>query len=103
MKIKKGDLVKILSGKDKGKQGKIIKMLPKVNKAVVEGINLHKKHAKAKQSGQKGEVVLLPAPLILAKMQLICPQCGKITRVCYEISGTNSNKIRICKKCRQAV
>ncbi|MBI4120433.1 MAG: 50S ribosomal protein L24 [Parcubacteria group bacterium] len=112
MKIKKGDNVKILSGKERGKTGKVIRVMPALRrqrlwrrateaKAVVEGLNLHKKHARSRQAERKGEVVLVPGGLSLSKLALVCPQCGRATRVGYEIAGDKKN--RICKKCRQMV
>ena len=89
------------SGKDRGKEGKILKVLPKENLIVVEGLNLHKKHARAKQTDKKGEVVLIPGPVNFSKVQLICPHCSKPARIGFEVGG--ENKVRICKKCRQAI
>lgn len=101
MKIKKGDNVKILSGKERGKTGKVIRVMPAEAKAVVEGLNLHKKHARSRQAERKGEVVLVPGALSLSKLALVCPRCGRATRVGYEVVGGKKN--RICKKCHQAV
>ena len=101
MKIKKGDQVKILTGKDRNKTGKVIKVMPASGKILAEGLNLHKKHVKSRQAEKKGEIVLLPGPINLSKVQLVCPHCGKPTRVGYDLSG--STKVRICKKCRQSI
>ncbi|MEK7500962.1 MAG: 50S ribosomal protein L24 [Patescibacteria group bacterium] len=101
MKIKKGDTVKILAGKERGKTGKVIRVMPAEAKLVVEGLNLHKKHARSRQAERKGEVVLVPGALNSAKVALVCPRCGRVTRVGYEI--INGQKNRICKKCRQMV
>jgi large subunit ribosomal protein L24 len=99
MKIKKGDTVLIISGKDKGRTGKVIKALPKENKVIVEGLNLVKKHLRPKRSGEKGQIVSIPQPLYVSKVKLICPKCKKPTRVGYEIS--NDQKFRRCKKCKE--
>ena len=99
MKIHKGDTVLIISGKDRGRKGKVIEALPKERKLVVEGINLRKKHMKAKRSGEKGQIIEMPAPLDVSNVKLICQKCGKATRVGYRIEG--KKKYRICKKCRQ--
>lgn len=99
MKIKKGDTVLIISGKDKGRTGKVIKALPKENKVIVEGLNLVKKHLRPKRSGEKGQIVSIPQPLYVSKVKLICPKCKKPTRVGYEIS--NDQKFRKCKKCKE--
>lgn len=97
MKIKKGDTVKILSGKDRGKNGKVLRMVPSENKAVVEGVNLAKKHKKATKRGEKGQRITIPMPINVSNLQLVCPKCGKPTRVGYKV--TEDKKHRICKKC----
>lgn len=97
MKIKKGDTVLIIKGKDKGRTGKVIKALPKENRIIVEGLNLVKKHLKPKRAGEKGQIVEKPAPLYISKVKLICPICKKPTKVGYEF--TNDIKKRKCKKC----
>ena len=97
MRIRKGDQVLIISGKDRARKGKVIQALPKEERVIVEGINLRKKHVKAKRSGEKGQIVQLPAPLRVCNIKLICPKCGKATRVGYKIEG--EKKYRICKKC----
>ena len=101
MKVKKGDSVLIIAGKDKGRTAKIIKSLPKEKKVLVEGINLKKKHVRPKREGEKGQVIGLPAALDVSNVKIICPKCGKATRVGYKTEGENKN--RICKKCKQAI
>jgi len=101
MKIKKGDQVLIISGKDKGRKNKIIKVFLKESKAIVEGINLRKKHVKPKKSGEKGQIVEVPAPLNVSNLKLICSKCGKPTRVGYKMEG--KRKYRICKKCGKEI
>ena len=98
MKIKKGDSVKILKGKDAGKIGKIIKSLPKENKVVVEGLNLVKKHIRPKKQGEKGQVVEVPRPINISNTMLICPLCGKPTRI--NIIRENDSRKSKCKKCQ---
>jgi len=97
MKIRKGDKVKVISGKDKGKIGKIIRSLPKTGKVVVEGVNVLKKHQKPRRQGEKGGRITFPAPIDVSNVQLICSKCGKPTRIGFDISG--EKKVRICKKC----
>ena len=97
MKIKKNDQVLIISGKDKGKKGKVVAVLRKEHKVVVEGINIVRKHLKPKNEGQKGQIIDMPSPLNVSKVKLICPKCGQPTRVGYKIEG--QKKYRICKKC----
>lgn len=98
MKIKKGDQVKMVSGNDKGKQGKVLAVFPKIEKLVVEGLNIKKKHVRPRQQGKKGELVRIPAPLPVSRAMLVCPKCGKPTRVGYKSDGLG-NKSRVCKKC----
>ena len=95
MKLKIGDTVKITTGKDKGREGKIEIVLPKRNSVVVPEVNMYKKHIKG-QKGQKGGIYDLPRPLNIAKVALICPHCKKVTRVGFLI--VKSEKVRICKK-----
>ena len=97
MKLKKDDNVLIMSGKDRGRKGKILEVLPKKGKIVVEGMNIHKKHTKPKRQGQKGEVVEISAAFDASNAQLICTKCTKPARVGYKI--TAEKKYRACKKC----
>lgn len=99
MKIKKGDTVLIISGKDRGKRGKILDVFPKEERAVVEGANIRKKHVRPKKSGEKGQIVETPAPIAVSNLKLICPKCGKPTKPGYKI--VENKKYRICKKCGQ--
>jgi large subunit ribosomal protein L24 len=99
MKIKKGDTVLIISGKDRGKKAKVLDAFPKSGRAVVEGVNLRKKHVKPKRTGEKGQVVQLPGAMDISNMKLICSKCQKASRVGYRISG--KIKVRVCKQCGQ--
>jgi len=88
----------VISGKDKGKQGKIIKVLPNNEKVIVENINLKKKHQRPKTGGKKGEKIEVPRPIPSSTAALICKNCGKPTRIGFRILP-DGKKIRICKKC----
>lgn len=101
MKLKKGDNVLIISGKDKGKTGKILKSFPKKGQVLVEGANIKKKHVKPKREGEKGQLIKVSAALDVSNAKFICPKCGKATRVGYKIN--NGKKLRICKKCKSEV
>ena len=101
MKIHKGDTVLIISGKDRGRKGRVLKVLPKEQRVLVEGINLKKKHIRPKREGEKGQIVEVPAPIYVSNVKLICSKCGKATRVWYK--NTENKKSRICKKCGQEV
>lgn len=98
MKILKGDKVKILIGKDKGREGAITKSFPKKNKVVVENLNLFKKHIKPSQ-GKPGSIIEKERSILVSKVALICPNCKKTTRIGYQIDKTGE-KYRICKKCK---
>jgi large subunit ribosomal protein L24 len=97
MKIKKGDTVLIISGKDKGKSNKVLEVFPKKDNLLVAQINLRKKHQRPKKAGQKGQIVQIPGPIHISNVQLICAKCGKATRLGYKI--IEKKKYRICKKC----
>lgn len=101
MKIHRGDTVLIISGKDKGRRGKIIEALPKEARVIIENINLRKKHIRPKKSGEKGQIVELPGPLNVSDVKIICPKCNKAVRVGYRIEGRK--KFRVCKKCSQEI
>ena len=97
MKLKAGDQVLIISGKDRGRKGKITRTLPTEGKVVVEGINIHKKHAKPKKQGQKGQKIELAAPFDSSNVKVICGKCGKATRAGHKLIP--GKKYRVCKKC----
>ena len=104
MKIRKGDTILIISGKDRTKKGKVIEVLPKKNRIVVEGINIVKKHVRPKRAGEKGQRVEVPRPLDLSNVKLLCPKCKKPTRVGYKlVTKGKERKQRICKKCKQGI
>jgi large subunit ribosomal protein L24 len=97
MKIKKNDNVIMLGGKDRGKTGKISIVLPKDDKVVVEGLNLIKKHVRARKQGQKGQIVSKERAVPASSVALVCKSCGKPTRIGYKVAS--ESKIRVCKKC----
>ncbi|MDO8657250.1 MAG: 50S ribosomal protein L24 [Candidatus Levybacteria bacterium] len=100
MKLRKGDEVKIIRGKDKGKGGKIDKVFSKENKVLVTGVNQYKRHMKAKSQNQPSEIVTITKPLPVPNVMLVCPKCHLPTRVGFSMED---KKIRICKKCKQAI
>jgi large subunit ribosomal protein L24 len=101
MKLKKGDLVKIVSGKDKGKTGKIEEVLPKLKKVLVTNINQYKRHLKARAQGQKSEIVTVTRPLSDQNVALVCPHCKLQTRIGFKIE--KNGKIRVCRKCGKKI
>lgn len=101
MKFKKGDEVIITAGKDKGKKGKIEKVLAKNNTVVLPGLNIYKRHLKKRDEKNPGGIVDFNRPLPVGNVALLCPKCGKPTRVGFKITG--DKKIRICRKCESAI
>jgi large subunit ribosomal protein L24 len=99
MKVKRGDTVLIISGDDRGRKGKVIKVVPKKEVILVEGINIQKKHQRPRKEGEKGQIIEKPGPVHVSNVKLICPKCGKATRVGFKIIG--DKKYRFCKKCNQ--
>jgi large subunit ribosomal protein L24 len=106
MRIKKNDNVKVLSGKDRGKTGKVIQVFPKLGKVVVEGVNLAKKHVRSRRQGDAGQRLEYASPMNAASVMLICPKCDKPTRIGMQShTGTDgkTKKVRACKKCGEAL
>jgi large subunit ribosomal protein L24 len=117
-KIKTGDTVQIISGKDrvkktkdgsktsKGNQGKVIQVLPELDMVVVEGINTRYKHVRARRAGETGQRIEYAAPLHISNVMLVCPKCKKNTRVGSKLLATDqkgSKKMRMCKRCKEAI
>ena len=101
LKIKTGDTVKVIAGKDKGKEGKIIRALPERNRVVVEHVNIHKKALRPTQQNPQGGISSIEAPLHVSNVMLLCPSCKQPTRVGYRFKeeGGKQVKVRVCKKC----
>ncbi|NCD00943.1 50S ribosomal protein L24 [bacterium] len=103
MKIKKGDKIKMLAGKDKGKTGKVLQVSVAEKRASIEGLNLLIKHLRPRRQGEKGQRIEFPALVDMSNLGLICPKCGKVTRVEYKVVETENGKkkYRQCKKCNE--
>lgn len=101
MKIKTNDKVKVTSGKDAGKTGKVIQVFPKEEKVVVEGVHMMKKAMKTNKKGEKGQVIELAGPFHMSKVALVCPKCSQPTRVGYKTEG--DDKKRVCRKCKELI
>ncbi|MDD5433573.1 MAG: 50S ribosomal protein L24 [Candidatus Pacebacteria bacterium] len=101
MRIKKGDNVLIIAGKDKGKKAKVLKVFPLLGLILVEGVNIKKVHKKPKKQGEKGQVVQMPSPFQASKAQVICPKCDKPARIGYQVN--KEGKTRICRKCKAEI
>ena len=108
MKIRKGDNVKILKGKDSGKTGKVLHVMVETGKVVIEGLNLKYKHMRARKQGETGQRIMFPAPLSISSIMLVCPKCGKPSRVGFKVAEKKGEvkkerKTRICKKCNNNI
>ena len=101
MKIKKGDKIKVITGKDKGRDGVVERVYIKGSKILITGINIYKKHIKKNEKMPQGGTVEVPRPLDVAKVILVCPKCKKTTRVGYVIE--QGKKLRVCKKCKSKI
>lgn len=99
-KFKIGDTIKITAGKDKGRTGKVLKVFPQDQTVLVENLNVYKKHIKAK-GNEAGKIVTLPRAISTASVALVCPSCGKATRIGFDASQTP--KVRVCHLCRQVI
>lgn len=99
--VKTGDTVVILSGKDRGKQGKVLAVSPKESKLIVEGCNLVTKHVRPRRVGEQGGIAKAEAAMYACKVQLVCPHCSKNTRIAHGVEG--DKKVRICKKCGKSL
>ena len=97
MNIKKNDTVVVLSGKDKGKQGKVQRTMPEAGKVIVEGVNVATCHMKARKQGDESGIIRREIPIYACKVMRVCPKCGKATRPAYKF--VDGNKVRVCKKC----
>lgn len=106
-KVKKGDTVLVQVGKDRGRTGKVLAMLPREGRVLVEGLNLVKKHIRPRKTGEKGQRVEVPSPMPVSRVMLLCPSCGKATRVGIHRmpspDGVKTKRERICKKCSAVI
>lgn len=108
MNIKKGDQVKIIVGKDKGKKGKVLQVMVERKRLVIEGLNLRFKHLRPKRQGESGQRIMFPAPLNASNVMVVCPKCGKPTRLGARLMAGPSElkkekKMRICQKCKEVI
>lgn len=101
LNIRKDDTVTVLTGKDRGKSGKVLEVRPQARRVVVEGLNIHVRFSKPRRQGEKGQRMELPAAMGVSKVMLVCPSCGKPTRVGHEV--TAKGILRKCKKCGKTI
>lgn len=100
LKIRKGDTVEVIKGKDKGKRGKVLSFFGENNRAIVEGINFVKKHKRKTREDQQAGIVSIESPISIANIMLVCKNCNHATRVGFSVSSGNA-KSRVCKSCNQ--
>lgn len=98
MKLHRGDHIIVTAGKDKGRRGTVLKILPRKDKVIVKGMNMYKKHLKPRQDGQDGRIIERERPLTSANVAVVCQKCKQPTRIGYRI-GRDDRKVRICRKC----
>ena len=99
-RIKKGDKVMVIAGRDLGSEGEVLKVLPRENRVIVDGVNIVSRHTKASQQGNQtvpAQIVKKNAPIDLSNVMLVCPSCEEASRIGYRMDG--DNKVRFCKKC----
>ena len=99
--VKTGDEVMVISGRDKGRKGKVMAVSPKESKVIVEKLNMVSKHMKPRKAGEEGGIIKAEAAMYASKVQLVCPNCKKPTRVGHKMDG--AEKVRICRKCGQTI
>lgn len=100
--LKKDDQVEVIAGKDKGRVGKVLRVFPDENKAIVERVNMVKRHTKAREMNQQGQIVDKESPIQVSNLQLICPECTKTGRIGKRILD-DGKKIRFCKSCGESI
>jgi len=101
MNIKKGDNVKMLSGKDRGKTGVVVKVSPATGRIMIEGLNVFKRHSRPKKQGEKGQLVEVSRSVNASNVMLMCPSCKTAVRVGHRVEGKRS--VRFCKKCKSTI
>jgi large subunit ribosomal protein L24 len=102
MKIRKNDTVVVIAGKDKGKKGKVRRALPDKDRVIVEGLNMIKRHSRARRAARQAGIIELEAPIHVSNVMLLCDKCGKPTRVSFRFL-TDGKKVRICNSCQEVI
>ena len=107
MRIKKGDSVLVIAGDDRGKMGKVLKVFPDKNRAIVEGVNFIKRHTRQTRRAQKGGIIEKEAPVNLSNLLVFCSRCSSPTKISFKVlkgeAGEKSGKVRICRKCGEVI
>ncbi|MBI2935226.1 MAG: 50S ribosomal protein L24 [Chloroflexi bacterium] len=102
LKVRKGDMVSVTHGKDRGRQGRVQRLLPKDNRVVVEGVNMIRRHARRRPDVRQTGIVSMEAPLPVTNVQLVCPRCNRPARVGFTFLE-DGRKVRVCKKCHETI
>lgn len=101
-KVRKNDTVRVLTGRDRGKSGRVLQVLPREGRLVIEGINIRKRHQKARRPGQQAGIIEFPAPLNTSNVAVVCPTCGRAKRVGFRFLA-DGTKVRYCKSCDEVI
>lgn len=101
LRIKNGDTVQVMTGKERGKRGKVLQVLPKLNRIVVENLNIMTKNVRSRKEREKGQKIQFASPINATNLQLVCGKCGKVTRPAMQT--VDGNKVRICAKCHETL
>lgn len=101
-KVRKNDTVQVLSGRERGKQGKVTRVIPKEDRVVIEGVNIRKRHTKARSANEPGGIVEFPAPLHISNVAVVCAKCNRPSRVGFRVLG-DGTKVRVCKRCGEVI
>ena len=99
MKLRKGDHVRVLSGKDVGREGEITRVIPEQNRVIIDGVNVAKKHQRATKATMQGGIIDKDMPINASNVAIVCGSCGQPTRIGYRFEGTE--KVRVCRKCEK--
>lgn len=102
MNIRKGDNIIVTTGREKGKQGKVIQVLNDAGRVVIEGLQIRKRHMRPRKSGEKGQTISMPSPMDVSNVMLVCSKCSKPTRVGRGV-GDDKSRTRTCKKCKEII
>lgn len=101
VRVKKGDLVRVIAGKDKGKEGKVLRVIPRENKVIVENVHIVKRHQRPTQRLREGGIIEREAPIHVSNVMVVCPSCNRPTRIGYKF--VEGRKVRYCRKCGEIV
>ena len=101
-KVRKNDTVEVLAGRERGKRGKVMRVIPKEQRVVIEGLNIRKRHTRPRRQGEQGGIVEVPAPLHISNVAVVCVKCGRPARVGFRILA-DETKVRVCKRCDEVI